>query len=505
MKKMIKNIIIASFVFALLCSTLVFSTSAANATIDFGGKSSVTVGDSVTVKVTVKGTYLTGTDINITYDSDILKYVSGGDSGGAGLVHIVDTSVEAGSKSASYAIKFTAKKAGRGTVAVEGLLSDGETSIQEIEASASAKITVNDPVLSSNAKLKSLKISEGTLSPAFSPSTTSYSVKVKNSVTQCTLSAKAVDSDAKVSISKSNPIKLKVGSNTCKITVTAPNGSEKTYTVVIKRSDASDDTSSDDSSSDDTSSDEPEENPLETIIDGTKFIIAKDISEVELFKGFKAEAAEINGETVSVASDEAGIFKIYYLANAEGELAPYTYDTESGIFNKVSYIKQGDYTYIISEFPENAKAIDDYYITNTKIADFDIRCFTTTSSLMSDFYYLYCYNGVDYGVYRYDNIEKVIQRSPDFTLTYEDDIPSEPSDAKDDKNVPEFVSRFNSLTTNAKIIVFCLIAIFIGTVAFITMMLVNFFKRSKYDEDDNQEHNSLNFETIEIDDNNNEE
>ena len=92
--------------------------------------------------------------------------------------------------------------------------------------SASTSITVSSPVvLSGNANLSSLKVSSGTLSPAFSANTTNYSVTVPNNVTSVTISAVTAEKDAKTSISGKNS--LSVGTNTRVITVTAPNGATK--------------------------------------------------------------------------------------------------------------------------------------------------------------------------------------------------------------------------------------------------------------------------------------
>jgi hypothetical protein len=94
-------------------------------------------------------------------------------------------------------------------------------------------VTVKTTV-SSDATLKSLTLSEGTLSPAFSPSVTSYTVTVANSVSDLTVNASANDINA--SVSGADLYSLTVGVNTIAITVTAEDGiTTQVYTITVTR------------------------------------------------------------------------------------------------------------------------------------------------------------------------------------------------------------------------------------------------------------------------------
>ena len=98
---------------------------------------------------------------------------------------------------------------------------------------------------SANANLKSLKLSKGTLTPAFNGSTTSYTESVDNTVTSLTVTPATSDLNATVSVngvavasgSASGLIALAEGANTViGIVVKAQNGvTTKTYTVTIAR------------------------------------------------------------------------------------------------------------------------------------------------------------------------------------------------------------------------------------------------------------------------------
>ena len=88
-----------------------------------------------------------------------------------------------------------------------------------------------------DATLKNLTVSQGTLTPAFNTVVTNYTVNVANSVETITLAAAANNGNAMVT---DTGIKaLSVGSNTFVIRVTAENGTtQKSYTIVVIREDA---------------------------------------------------------------------------------------------------------------------------------------------------------------------------------------------------------------------------------------------------------------------------
>ena len=97
---------------------------------------------------------------------------------------------------------------------------------------------------SSNANLSALSLSEGTLSPTFSSSTTTYTATVANSVTSMTVTPTIEESNATVTVdgasatsgSPSGSISLNVGTNTITTVVTAQDGTTtKTYTTTVTR------------------------------------------------------------------------------------------------------------------------------------------------------------------------------------------------------------------------------------------------------------------------------
>jgi hypothetical protein len=103
-------------------------------------------------------------------------------------------------------------------------------------------ISVNRALpLSGNNELSSLTVSSGSLSPAFAPGTLTYTLDVASGVTSVTFTATKSDPNAVISGDVPNGGQATIpldGPGTTKnvsITVTAPNGLSKTYTIAVTR------------------------------------------------------------------------------------------------------------------------------------------------------------------------------------------------------------------------------------------------------------------------------
>ena len=87
----------------------------------------------------------------------------------------------------------------------------------------------SEPSKSSDATLASLSVSEGTMSPSFKSGTSKYELSLPSDTTKIKIEAKANDSKAKVN--GTGEVELKQGNNKISITVTAEDGTTKTYTI----------------------------------------------------------------------------------------------------------------------------------------------------------------------------------------------------------------------------------------------------------------------------------
>lgn len=472
MKKSLIKIITILAAVSVAVSCLVFTASAAGTTISFSS-SKPSVNDSVTVTVTVNADEnMYGTSFSVNYNPDVLRF-EGGDNatGGAGVVNVVYS--VSGKTKQSCPLKFTAIASGSCTVSVVNAMyaSDNEIAV----GGSSATLAVADAAKSDNANLKSLSLSAGTLSPKFSANKTSYTAKVAKNVTECKIFATAADSGAKVEVSGTSA--LNEGKNVRTVTVTAPSGAQKVYTITITRSDEEPEESS-----------QTEPQPNETVIDGMPFTVLTDISGIALPNGFSADTADFNGTQVAVAKDTAGYYTVYYLKGGDDSCVPYLLSEDGKTFEKLKYAVFGNNTYIFADVPEGYKAPSGYYETTVDIGGFNIKAFAVTNTETaasgglnasaadadySDFYYVYCFFNGNFSMYRYDSAENVLQRAPEFKLVKEE-LEVKPGG---------FGSRFASLSANAKIMVIGLVVALIAAAVLVVLLILKLVK-GKESEDE---------------------
>lgn len=91
------------------------------------------------------------------------------------------------------------------------------------------------PDASAAANLSALSVSDGILAPAFDPSVTKYDVEVETSVKSITVSGAPAEKNATISESGTAARSLPIGETAIVLTVTAPDGSAKAYTVTVFR------------------------------------------------------------------------------------------------------------------------------------------------------------------------------------------------------------------------------------------------------------------------------
>lgn len=468
MKKIFKSAVLSIAAIMLIISTAVFPASAENAVLSFSSQKP-SVGQSVTVTVTFNpGAKMYSADFSLSYNPDILTYESAtctAKAAGGGIVKAAPTLT--GETKISYKFTFTAKKSGSSNITVSGGVYGFEDT-ENYNVGASATLTVSDAAKPGVATLKSLSISNGTLTPGFSTGRTSYTAKVKYEVTTCKVYATATDAKATVAVGGKEA--LAVGKNTRTVTVTAQNGTQKTYTIVITRLKEGEELDGETKPEDNT--DEPEKS---TVIDGVKYLLATDLSGFTLPNGFKANTVTYGETEVAAAQDTDANYTVYYLKGENSEsYQPYTLESDGKTFKKLKFATFGNNTYIFADIPEGKTVPEGFYQSSVKIGDFDIPAYKSPDEGLTDFYYTYCFFEKNFAMYRYDSRENVLQRCPEFTLG--DIGAAAPKGAG-------FAARFASLSSNAKIIVVGIVILIIAAVALIVMLIVRMVK-PRYDDDD---------------------
>lgn len=335
MKKKIRLTII--LILAIICTFgLNFNfADASSAKISVSGGGNVTVGSNVTVKVTYSGVPVGTIRTDVSYDSSKLKYqsakVDGQANGGNGAV--VVSMIGNGSTSVSFTLTFKTLATGSATVKVvttEFYNNDDLSDCTDC-GGGSVKYTIKDnsPTVSSNADLEYLRASAGSLSPAFSPNTTSYKVYTTKDTKQCTLSFDVANEKATYKIQGSS--ELSSDEHVRKIIVTAENGNTKTYTVTIIRSGSSSNKGTTPKEEDPV---KPTDESIEVKLGDKTYTIVEDFTEDRMPKGYTIQSAKYDDKEIPVIKDIELKYAFALLKDKEtGNESWMFYDEESCTFS----------------------------------------------------------------------------------------------------------------------------------------------------------------------------
>lgn len=241
MNKRIMRLITVSVLLCMLAVFSMVSADAATASIWFTDPT-VTVGNDVSVVVDIKGDDIGGYEANISYDTSYLQFVSATGSSAnfshvnnTGVIRILDYMSSGSAAKLSCTLTFKTKKTGTTKLTPSGCMftSGGGDDIAPYSIGDSTIKIIPVPEASSDATLKGITVSSGALTPAFSPTVTSYTASVDYSVSSIAVTALKNHEGASVYVSGTES--LAIGENTVTITVTAENGDKKIYTIKVTR------------------------------------------------------------------------------------------------------------------------------------------------------------------------------------------------------------------------------------------------------------------------------
>ena len=382
----------------------------------------ITVCETVTIALVYNGgsDQIASIEAYVDYNSSAFQYLSNqfsGDDGtstnpgSSGRVKVIFEMPSSGNLPTKVQMKLVFKSISVGTLNLS--ISTTEFTRNGDYASLGTpsqtlSVTATNPTLSGNANLKSLKPSTGTLTPAFNANTTAYSIKVPYTTTSLSLSAVAAQSGAKVSVDGSNS--LKVGNNTQVVTVTAPNGTTKKYTVTITRL-----TQQTNNNQTTTTAKPIPPDALKAEVDGAMFTVADSQPSVELPSGYVWDSIELNGVTVSAAKNEKnGLTLLYLLGETAESNAFFIYD--DGEFSPFRYITTSGAMYVLDE-----AALIDYNIPagtvsgNVTIGEQTVNAYLFEDEALKDVALVFAVGPDGHkGLYVYDTIDGSMQRYREF-------------------------------------------------------------------------------------------
>lgn len=334
------------------------------------GSASGTVGETVSVSVSIDASFEIGAaTIYVSYDSSVLEPVSGSNTGTV-TCNFLDSNA---SSSQSASISFRIKAAGTSSLSVIG---DSKVISMDYDNAAISKssgsITGIAPAsYSTDNTLSSLEISPGVLSPAFSSNVTTYTTSVGSDCDRLTVSATPSDSKATVKVSGT---RMDPGLNTTTITVTAENGSKKVYTIKTTKGDnvttpeqASKEADGTSGTNQDGGTTDGDNNSIiqepSVSVDGSEYKVVSSFDEHPLPSGYVQSETDYNGIKIAVGMGTNTRVMLAYLESTDGtgESGFYVYDSVKKTFSKYIEVYQPELSYCILPIDESSMELPDGY------------------------------------------------------------------------------------------------------------------------------------------------
>ena len=293
---------------------------AANARIAFSDPSA-TVGGKIKVNMKITSSdNLANADVMLSYDSNILEFVDGTNAdGGAGAVRVHGDAGTPNTGTLAFTLNFNAIAAGTSKIEVTSQeIYDSNSQIVTVNQQGNSTVTVSAlQSASKDATLKSLQISPGSLTPAFSPDVDTYAVTVGTDVDKVIVSADCTDENATKVVSGNEGLQMGENRVTCR--VTAQDGETiKEYVIVVTKAEGGASAADADASS-----------QVRMRIAERVITILPPDPEVKVPEGFKESTINIDGHKVQGwvwGSEAEHQYCVVYGMNEAGEKGFYRYD-----------------------------------------------------------------------------------------------------------------------------------------------------------------------------------
>ena len=362
----------------------------------YAGQSNVSVGSTISVTFrasddAMRWIYTISYSGNLTLESGSTS-VSGSDAYGDSRTHT---------------LIFRANE--EGDAWVTAYKENGLVSTDFVEANASASVQFKvvsasspsdgyhhddfdnaTPGKSGNNALSTLTVSAGTLTPAFDPAVTEYTLSLPQGTEKLTLTATPSDSNA--TVQGDGELTLQEGENTLPLVVTAENGDTKTYTVTAKVAQAP---------------------TLFLDYNGQRLGVVKDVSQVTPPAGFApAEPITYSGDTLPIWTDVSGKRTLVYLMDEKTSAQGfYLFSQTTGVQSPYLPILCGSVTYIYTDIPKELSSVPGLTPATVRAFGQTLNGWTYNDASLKDFCVLYLMDDAgSYGYYTYDSREETLQR-----------------------------------------------------------------------------------------------
>ena len=449
------------------------------------GSASGTVGDTVSIDVSISASSgIGGATIYVSYDPSILALSGSSSNSGTAMVSFMDEST-----ASSQSKTITFKIIGAGTSSLNVI---GDSKVIDIDMQAcsisksSGSVKASAPAsYSSDNTLSSLQISPGVLSPAFSPDVTTYTTSVGADCASLTVSAVPNDSKATVSVSGK---RMDPGFNTTTITVTAENGSKRTYTIkTTKETNSASNENNQATGSDSSNGSTDNNNNIPDVqdpnseaiqepnitVDNAEYKIVSANDEHPLPDGYTPTEYDYNGTKVSAGVGiDTGVTIVYLEStDGKGESGYYVYDSVRKTFSQFVEVSQPQFTYCILAIDEASMELPEGYdVGRTVINGKEVDALLDRTGNYALFY------GVsstgETGWFRYNVNDGTIQGYAGYNMADEQVINTNTKTADSDK-------AFNTVSSYIFVILAILAVVIIALIVVVIALSIKLSKSKK--------------------------
>lgn len=383
----------------LLC---LVQTSFADGISVSAGQGSVSVGKTVAFSITVPSgseawTYSVSWSGNLTLESgDTAPMGFEGDSRTNQLVFRANStgtgtvSISAGSYCIA-GVDYDASGSASVTIVAADKPDDSEPAPAPTPSGGGSSTGNNPGVsLSSNNALSSLTVSAGTLTPAFDPAITEYTLSLPSQSDRLTITTNP--SDSRATVQGDGDISLQDGETSLSVVVTAEDGSAKAYTITVQVAQAP---------------------TLFLDYNGQRLGVVKDVSQVTPPAGFApAEPITYSGDTLPIWTDVSGKRTLVYLMDEKTSAQGfYLFSQTTGVQSPYLPILCGSVTYIYTDIPKELSSVPGLTPATVKAFGQTLNGWTYNDASLKDFCVLYLMDDAgSYGYYTYDSREETLQR-----------------------------------------------------------------------------------------------
>lgn len=384
----------------LLC---LVQTSFADGISVSAGQGSVSEGKTVAFSITVPSgseawTYSVSWSGNLTLESgDTAPMGFEGDNRTNQLVFRANStgtgtvSISAGSYCIA-GVDYDASGSASVTIVAADKPDDSEPAPAPTPSGGGDSSTGNNPgvTLSSNNALSSLTVSAGTLTPAFDPAITEYTLSLPSQSDRLTITANP--SDSRATVQGDGEISLQDGETSLSVVVTAEDGSAKAYTITVQVAQAP---------------------TLFLDYNGQRLGVVKDVSQVTPPAGFApAKPITYSGDTLPIWTDVSGKRTLVYLMDEKSSAQGfYLFSQATGVQSPYLPILCGSVTYIYTDIPKELSSVPGLTLATVKAFGQTLNGWTYNDASLKDFCVLYLMDDAgSYGYYTYDSREETLQR-----------------------------------------------------------------------------------------------